>query len=55
MSSADVRKAAAMLADFNITKTEVARHFGVSRVTLNAALEREGLAEVVNHPKFESQ
>ncbi|MEH6643711.1 recombinase family protein [Vreelandella glaciei] len=55
MSPADVRKAAAMLADPNITKTEVARHFGVSRVTLNSALEREGLAEVVKPPKFGSQ
>lgn len=43
MSPADVRKAAAMLTDPNITKTEVATHFGVSRVTLNAALAREGL------------
>lgn len=44
MSKADVRKAAAMLADPQITKTEVAKHFGVTRVTLNAALEREGCA-----------
>ena len=42
MSKTDVRKAAAMLSDPAITKTEVARHFGVSRVTLNAALAREG-------------
>ena len=42
MSKADVRKAAAMLTDPNITKTEVAQHFKVSRVTLNAALRREG-------------
>ena len=42
MSKTDVRKAAAMLSDSAITKTEVARHFGVSRVTLNAALAREG-------------
>lgn len=42
MSKTDVRKAAAMLADPFITKTEVAKHFGVSRVTLNAALAREG-------------
>ena len=53
MSAADVRKAAAMLADPEITKTEVAKHFGVSRVTLNASLEREGLAKAVNHPKLE--
>ncbi|WP_346799462.1 recombinase family protein (plasmid) [Halomonas sp. Bachu 37] len=50
---ADVRKAAAMLADPQITKTEVAQHFGVSRVTLNASLEREGLAKAVNHPRLE--
>lgn len=42
MSTADVRKAAAMLHDPLMTKTEVAKHFGVSRVTLNLALEREG-------------
>src|SRR5690554_2960684 len=53
MSAADVRKAAAMLVDPEITKTEVAKHFGVSRVTLNASLEREGLAKVVNHPQLE--
>lgn len=41
MSKADVRKATAMLSDPEITKTDVARHFGVSRVTLNAALARE--------------
>ncbi|MBZ0331016.1 recombinase family protein [Halomonas sp. ANAO-440] len=53
LSAADVRKAAAMLADPEITKTEVAKHFGVSRVTLNASLEREGLAKAANHPKLE--
>ena len=42
LSKADVRKAAAMLLDPLMTKTEVAKHFGVSRVTLNLALEREG-------------
>ncbi|VAY89747.1 conserved hypothetical protein [mine drainage metagenome] len=42
MSKTDVRKAAAMLHDPLITKTEVARHFGVTRVTLNLALKREG-------------
>ena len=41
LSAADVRKAAAMLRDPMMTKAEVARHFRVSRVTLNAALERE--------------
>jgi hypothetical protein len=44
MSKADTRKAAAMLSDPNITKAEVAKHFSVSRVTLNAALVREGFA-----------
>ena len=33
-------KAAAMLLDPLMTKTEVAKHFGVSRVTLNQALDR---------------
>ena len=42
MTKADVKKAAAMLLDPNITKTEVAKHFGVSRVTLNDSLKREG-------------
>ena len=45
MSKADVRKAAAMLSDPNITKAEVAKHFSVSRVTLNTALEREGFLD----------
>ncbi|WP_428418635.1 recombinase family protein [Methylibium sp.] len=45
LSQADVRKAVAMLADPNITKTEVAKHFGVSRVTLNAALTRSDIVE----------
>jgi DNA invertase Pin-like site-specific DNA recombinase len=45
LSPADVRKAAAMLGDPDITKTEVARHFGVSRVTLNAALNRAGVVD----------
>lgn len=42
MSKADVRKAAAMLLDPLMTKTEVAKHFDVTRVTLNLALKREG-------------
>lgn len=42
LSPTDVRKAAAMLSDPNITKAEAARHFSVSRVTLNAALSRAG-------------
>ena len=45
LSTADARKAAAMLSDPNITKTEVARHFGVTRATLNAAFERAGIQE----------
>jgi DNA invertase Pin-like site-specific DNA recombinase len=40
MSDSDIRKATAMLADPNITKREVAEHFGVSRTTLNASLAR---------------
>lgn len=42
LTNSDMRKAAAMLRDPMVTKTEVARHFGVSRVTLNAGLIREG-------------
>ncbi|MDN3519028.1 recombinase family protein [Aquisalimonas lutea] len=42
LSRADVRRAAAMLADPTMTKTEVARYLGVSRVTLNTSLNREG-------------
>lgn len=45
LSPNDVRKAAAMLSDPNITKAEVARHFSVSRVTLNAALSRAGIQD----------
>ena len=45
LSSTDVRKAAAMLSDPKITKTEVAKHFSVSRVTLNAALARAGIQD----------
>ncbi len=44
MSDSDIRKAAAMLSDSQITKTEVASHFGVTRTTLNASLKRIGLA-----------
>ena len=42
LTNSDMRKAAAMLRDPLVTKTEVAKHFGVSRVTLNAGLIREG-------------
>lgn len=40
MSDADVKKAKAMLSDPDITKKEVAGHFSVSRVTLDASLKR---------------
>lgn len=46
LSKADVRKAAAMLADPKITKAGVAQRFAVSRVTLNAALTREGFGDL---------
>lgn len=42
MSEHDVKKAAAMLKDPQITKTEVAEHFKVSRLTLNKSLKRWG-------------
>lgn len=42
MDKQTTRKAAAMLIDPTITKTEVAKHFEVSRPTLNAALKRFG-------------
>lgn len=38
MSADQIRKAKAMLTDPEMTKTEVAKHFGVSRATLNTAL-----------------
>ena len=51
LSADDVRKAAAMLLDPMMTKAEVAKHFKVSRVTLNAALNRAGLdPKPVAHP-----
>ena len=40
MSEKDIKKAKAMLSDPQITKTEVAKHFGVSRVTLNNSLNK---------------
>ena len=51
LSIADTRKAAAMLLDPLVTKTEVAKHFGISRVTLNSALVRGGfpLNPSINH------
>ncbi|MCG8312825.1 MAG: recombinase family protein [Pseudomonadales bacterium] len=39
LNEGQIKKARAMLLDPEMTKSEVARHFGVSRVTLNAALE----------------
>jgi len=45
LSPADVRNAAAMLADPAITKADIAKHFSVSRVTLNAALNRAGVVD----------
>ncbi len=44
MSKSDARKAAAMLTDPTMTKTEVAEFFGITRVTLNATLHRAGYA-----------
>jgi DNA invertase Pin-like site-specific DNA recombinase len=43
MSASEVKKAAAMLSDPTITKTEVAQHFSISRTTVNASLRRENL------------
>ena len=40
MSENDIKKAKSMLSDPQITKTEVAKHFGVSRVTLNSSLNK---------------
>lgn len=54
LGKADVRKAAAMLRDPLMTKTEVAKHFGVSRVTLNLALEREGYPQNPAAPQGEN-
>ena len=42
LSKTDTQKAAAMLLDPKITKTEVAQHFRISRTTLNASLRRNG-------------
>jgi DNA invertase Pin-like site-specific DNA recombinase len=46
LSKADVKKAAAMLSDPTVTKTEIAEHFSTTRVTLNAALKREGYTDL---------
>ena len=39
LDSADIKKAKAMLLDPEVTKSEVAQHFGVSRPTLNKWLD----------------
>lgn len=44
LNTDQIRKAKAMLSDPLMTKTEVAQHFGVSRVTLNAAISSSGKA-----------
>ncbi len=40
LNKSDIKKAQAMLLDPDVTKAEVAEHFGVSRPTLNKSLER---------------
>lgn len=45
MSLNDIRLAASMLFSETVTKTEVAKHFGVSRPTLDKALKRITLEE----------
>lgn len=49
LSKQDVRRAAAMLGDPDMTKAEVAEHFQVARGTLNKALERFGYPENPAH------
>ncbi|MDR9827307.1 recombinase family protein [Vibrio sp. FNV 38] len=39
LTASDIKKAQAMLLDKSVTKTEVAEHFGVSRPTLNKAID----------------
>jgi len=41
MTDSDIKKARAMLLDPEVTKSEVARHFKVSRPTLDKSLERQ--------------
>lgn len=43
MSDTGTKKAAAMVSGPDITRTEVARHFDVTRTTLNASLRRLGI------------
>lgn len=54
MSKSDIKKAAAMLKDESITKIEVAAHFGVSRLTLNKSLEREGFDGLPDRSKSQN-
>ena len=49
LSASDIKKAAAMLGDPSVTKSEVSEHFGVTRMTLNKALEREGYMSSIIH------
>ncbi len=42
LSQQDIKKAAAMLLDPSVTKTDVAKHFKVSRPTLDKALKTNG-------------
>ena len=44
LTASDVRKATVMLSNPQITKTEVARHFGITRATLNASFARAGVS-----------
>lgn len=41
LSAADIKMARAMVSDPNMTKSEIAEHFGVSRPTLNKALNQD--------------
>ncbi len=43
LSKSDIKKAQATLLDPEVTKAEVAEHFGVSRPTLNKALNDQGM------------
>ena len=43
LTTSDIRKAHAMLLDPSVTKAEIAEHFGVSRPTLNKALNKTAI------------
>ena len=45
LKSSDIKKAKAMLLDPDVTKSDVAQHFGVSRPTLNKSLSTISLPE----------